>query len=74
MDSEVMNSLDDEFILLPITEDEVPLAFEIYQESLAIIQRYFEGQDDEDAKFIQRVMSETQDKLCLLASSTEEEH
>jgi hypothetical protein len=66
--------LDDEFILLPITEDEVPLAFEIYQESLAIIQRYFEGQDDEDAKFIQRVMSETQDKLCLLASSTEEEH
>jgi hypothetical protein len=41
---------------------------------LAIIQRYFEGQDDEDAKFIQRVMSETQDKLCLLASSTEEEH
>ena len=74
MDSEVMNSLDDEFILLPITEDEVPLAFEIYQESLAIIQCYFEGQDDEDAKFIQRVMSETQDKLCLLASSTEEEH
>jgi|TARA_R110002124_G_scaffold88309_1_gene226777 hypothetical protein len=74
MDSEAMNSLDDEFILLPITEDEVPLAFEIYQESLAIIQRYFEGQDDEDAKFIQRVMSETQDKLCLLASSTEEEH
>jgi|TARA_B110000259_G_scaffold179810_1_gene219740 hypothetical protein len=74
MDSEAMNSLDDEFILLPITKDEVPLAFEIYQESLAIIQRYFEGQDDEDAKFIQRVMSETQDKLCLLASSTEEEH
>ena len=74
MDSEAMNSLDDEFILLPITEDELPLAFEIYQESLAIIQRYFEGQDDEDAKFIQRVMSETQDKLCLLASSTEEEH
>jgi|TARA_B110001469_G_scaffold14725_1_gene14878 hypothetical protein len=74
MDSEAMNSLDDEFILLPITEDEVPLAFEIYQESLAIIQSYFEGQDDEDAKFIQRVMSETQDKLCLLASSTEEEH
>tara|TARA_B110000093_G_scaffold91093_1_gene98488 strand:+ start:1333 stop:1557 length:225 start_codon:yes stop_codon:yes gene_type:complete len=74
MDSEAMNSLDDEFILLPITKDEVPLAFEIYQESLAIIQSYFEGQDDEDAKFIQRVMSETQDKLCLLASSTEEEH
>jgi len=74
MDSEAMNSLDDEFILLPITEDEVPLAFEIYQESLAIIQRYFEGQDDEDGRFIQRVMSETQDKLCLLASSTEEEH
>jgi hypothetical protein len=74
MDSEAMNSLDDEFILLPITEDEVPLAFEIYQESLAIIQRYFEGQDDEDGRFIQRVMSETQDQLCLLASSTEEEH
>ena len=74
MDSEAMNSLDDEFILLPITEDEVPLAFEIYQESLAIIQSYFEGQDDEDAKFIQRVMSETQDKLCLLASSTSQEH
>ena len=74
MDSEAMNSLDDEFILLPITKDEVPLAFEIYQESLAIIQRYFEGQDDEDAKFIQRVMSETQDKLCLLASSTSQEH
>jgi hypothetical protein len=74
MDSEIMNSFDDEFISLPITEDEVPIAFEIYQESLAIIQCYFEGKDDEDGRFIQRVMSETQDKLCLLASSTEEEH
>jgi hypothetical protein len=74
MDSEAMNSLDDEFILLPITEDEVPLAFEIYQESLAAIQFYFDGQDDEDARFVQQIMSDTQDKLCLLASSTEEEH
>jgi|TARA_B110000902_G_scaffold126933_1_gene148041 hypothetical protein len=74
MDSEVMNSLDDEFILLPITEDEVPLAFEIYQEALAAIQYYFDGQDDEDAKFVQQIMSETQDKLCLLASSTSQEH
>tara|TARA_B100000780_G_scaffold17901_1_gene11682 strand:- start:4465 stop:4704 length:240 start_codon:yes stop_codon:yes gene_type:complete len=74
-----IQSDDDEVFMIPISEDEVPIALEIYQQCLESIQTYFLYEDeDKDMKsaavFIHNTLSDAQDKLCLLASPNDLEH